>query len=188
VAASIPTIEPQQFRAGDTIKWNRTFSDYAADAGWTLAYRLLSTTKGYDVNGALITSTGGTFNIVIPAATSKTYLADEYSWVAFVTKGSERYTVAKGRLKILPDIAAQIDGYDDRSANKKILDAIDALISGAATSDVQQYRIGSRELTKMNRMELLKFRAVYASKVRAERIQNGETVPSNSYGIRFGGQ
>ena len=34
MAAETPTKEPETVRAGDTIKWKKSVSDYAASGGW----------------------------------------------------------------------------------------------------------------------------------------------------------
>lgn len=34
MAAETPTKEPETVRAGDTIKWKKSVSDYAASDGW----------------------------------------------------------------------------------------------------------------------------------------------------------
>jgi hypothetical protein len=184
VSAAIPTIEPQQVRAGDTLRWTRSFGDYPASDGWVLTYRLINAAQKYDI-AAITDSDGRGFDVVIPAATSKTYAPGDYSWVATVTKAatSERVTVAQGRITVLPDLAAQAGAFDPRSANQQVLDGIEAMLAGR--TDVQEYTIGTRSIKRMPITELLAWRSVYVMKVRRERLEAGESFPSRSVGVRF---
>jgi hypothetical protein len=184
VSASIPSVEPLEFRAGDTVKWTQSYADYPASQGWTLAYRFTSATDKYDINGAKVTVTGDTFNITLDAASSKVYKPGSYSWVAFVTKSGERYTVTRGHFTVLPDLANASQPIDDRTLNAKTLDSIRAMISGR-TSDVVEYRIGTREVMKMNIKELLYWQGIYEARVRAEQRDRGENVRTQMIGVRF---
>jgi hypothetical protein len=185
VSAAIPNIEPQQIRAGDTIKWTREFGDYPASDGWALAYRLINAAQKYDVNGSQVTTdtNGRGFLITIPAATSASFATGDYKFVANVTKGSERYTVAQGQITVLPNLAAQSSAFDGRTANQKVLDALEAMIAGR--TDVEEYTIGTRSIKKMPINDLLAWRSVYVMKVRRERLEAGENFPSRQVGVRF---
>jgi len=154
VSVPRPTLEPQSIVAGDTAVWDKTFDNYPASEGWLLSYRLINTSNKYDITGAMVTNTGGTFNINVTAATTAAYGAGDYMWNAYVAKGAERYTVASGVLTIKPNISAATGGLDTRSTVKKTLDAIDSLISGRASADVAMYKSNGRELTKMSISDL----------------------------------
>jgi hypothetical protein len=184
VSAAIPNIEPQQVRAGDTLKWTRSFGDYPASDGWVLTYRLINASQKYDITATTDTDGRG-FTVTVPALTSKTYVEGDYTWVATVTKvaTSERVTVAQGRMTVLPDIAAKTQAFDSRSANQQVLDAIEAMLAGR--TDVEEYTIGTRSIKKMPITDLLAWRSVYVMKVRRERLEAGESFPSRSVGVRF---
>lgn len=47
--------------------------------------------------------------------------------------------------------------------NRRVLAAINALLEGKATKDVQSYEIKGRQLEKMSLEDLLKWKAVYTS-------------------------
>ena len=49
MAAETPTKEPETVRAGDTIKWKKSVSDYAASDGWTLKYSLRGQSTAIDL-------------------------------------------------------------------------------------------------------------------------------------------
>ena len=53
--------------------------------------------------------------------------------------------------------------------NEKILDAINATLLNRATSDQQNYMIGTRQLSRIPLPDLLKLKATYTTAVRLER-------------------
>lgn len=167
MAATVPTTEPLEARAGLTWAWTRSLSDYPASAGWTLTYwlkRLSATGANFSI---VATASGADYAVSVSAATTSAYTADEYSWVAVVSKAGDAYEVDRGTLEVLPryDQAANLD---DRSHARKMLDAIEAVLENRATSDVLEYTIGQRSLRKMEALELTQWRDHYAAKVAAE--------------------
>ena len=81
--------------------------------------------------------------------------------------------IASGVMEVTPDIAALPAGTDVRTPNKRILDAINAVIEQRANHDQQSYKINNRELVRTPLTDLLKFKAKYALLVRRERGDNG---------------
>ena len=157
---------PATLRAGDTITWDETVSDYPATSGYTLAFVLYA----YGKNPITITasSSGADYTVSIVPATSRAYVPGVYTWQAYVYKASgtpetitEKYSIAKGQVTILPDLTQASIGVDHRSHVKKVLDAIEALMEGRATSVEMSYSIGNRALSKMSPEELIKWRSHY---------------------------
>lgn len=173
MAADIPTIEPESFRAGDTVKWTKALADYLPDDGWVLKYTLNKIGQKTTITA---TDNGdGTHLASVSAATSAAYKAGVYKWQSYVEYNSERYTIATGTIEIKPDLTAA--GLDTRSHVKKVLDAIEAVIENRATLDQESYTIGNRSLKRMSLEELLKFRDTYKmqynSELQAERLAMG---------------
>lgn len=161
------TCEPQSIRAGDTLKWTKSLCDYSAADGWALSYRFISASSKFDI-AATQDGSSSDFAVSVDAGTSAGYAAGTYRWVARVSKDGEKYTVGEGTVTVLPDLADASVATDPRSQNERILDAINALIEGRATSDVQSYKIHERELTKMSIQDLLYWRGIYAALVASE--------------------
>jgi len=161
--ADIPTTEPSDIRAGDTIKWKKTLADYPASE-YTLSYRLISGANTIDVTA---TADGDTHSIEIAASTSDDYVAGEYEWFAFVTKGSERYTVERGTLTVLANPATATDCRTDA---KKILDDLTAAYKTyiASRGHIASYSIAGRAMTFRSAEEILKQITFWETKVRAE--------------------
>jgi len=186
-----PTQEPQSVVAGDTLQFDKDIDNFPASDGWTLAYVLTSPPLApIYIKDAVITSTGATFNINVPGATTAPWAPGKYFWVAYVTGSGqyagERFKVGEGWIQIFPNPAAADSTTDYRSTAKKNLDAIDAVLQNRAGADVQSYKINGRELVKMGVTELFQLRSYYYQQWRAERIAAGEQFPSRTVGAAFG--
>ena len=64
-------------------------------------------------------------------------------------------------------VGAGITG--ETSKNEKTLNAIDAVLEGKATADLQSYTVAGRQVTKMSVEDLLRLRARYATLVAQEK-------------------
>ena len=165
------TTEPTAVYAGDTVAWTKVLGDYPASV-WTLRYSLVR-----DGGSIAITATasGDQHVVSVPAATSATWIPAEYVWTAYVTSGTDRYTVETGTIQVKANPTA--GGYDSRSQVKRTLDAINALLEGRTVSDVTSYSIGGRSVSKMAISELLvwqsKYQSMYASEMAADRVARG---------------
>lgn len=141
MTAAIPTTEPTTFTAGDTVAWIKTLDDYPASAGWTLAYAFINSAAKFTITAS---ASGDDYSVTVAAATSAAYTSGTYTWVATVTKASERYTVGTGSAVVQPNLAAA-STYDTRSAARKALDAADlALATYGAKAYLQSYEISGR--------------------------------------------
>lgn len=191
-----PIGEPLSIVAGDTLQFDRDFGNYPASDGWALTYVLgapgLSNIS--DISGANITSTGTTFNINVPAATTAKWVPGRYFWRAYlVGSGSfngQRFNVAQGEIRVLQNPSSQNAEIDTRSQAQINVDAIRLVLATRAGQDVSQYRIGhgmtGREFTKEATQDLLKHLAYWESIVRRERIANGELMNTTVVGAYFG--
>jgi hypothetical protein len=190
MAATIPTTEPSSLRAGDTWAWTRTLDDYPAPT-WTLKYRFKNASTGFEI---VATASGSDHAVSVAASTTSGYTRGDYTWVAWVESGAEKYTVDQGNAEILVDYrtATVTTGVDDRSHAKKTLDAIEAVIEGRATKDQMKYTIatssGSRTLELTPYPDLVRLHSRYsrmvAGELAAERLRNG--LSTNAFiGVRF---
>ncbi len=164
---SIPTKEPETLRAGDTWKWRREdLADYPAPT-WTLTYRFKSPSSGFEITAA---ADGTYFDITVAASATAAYPAGEYDYIGRVSSGTEKYTVATGRLTVTPDLAQNeaANPFDTRSHARKVLEAIEAVIEKRATQDQEAYTINGRSLQRTPVAELLALRDRYRLEVTRE--------------------
>ncbi len=173
MAPGIPTREPAEFTAGDTVKWTVSFGDFPADDGWTLEY----TFRGPEVHDVSATADGAAHAIVIATTVSSKFAPGHYWWDAYATKGAERFRARSGELDVLRDLKAVDDVYDDRTHVKTVLDALEAVFERKATQDQSSYSIEGRSLSRMAPDELIRwislYRSLYRQEQNAARIKQG---------------
>lgn len=167
----MPSGEPAQVVAGDTWTWKR--ADLSVDyppASYVLSYAL----KREGATGAptIITATesGDDYQVTVAASVSVTYAAGVWRWEAYATRQSDgaRVRVSYGQLIVKPNLAAATT--DPREHAQRMLDAIEALLEGRATKDVNSMSIKDRSLTKMTVQELREWRDYYRAEVNRQKI------------------
>lgn len=181
MTAEIPTTEPSALTAGDTLKFTKSLPDYLPADSWVLTYALVKTGVQIEITA---TDNGDSTHLVNVAASSTLgYTAGDYQWQAYVTKGTERYSVGKGKLTIKPNFAAEDSGYDGRSHSQKMLDAIEARLEGRATDnqlDMISSALNGRSVTRETTAELIKLKSYYKIEVQKEKnrdnLNNGVDV------------
>ena len=152
------TSEPSSIYAGDTISWKIALPDYPANAGWTLKYKAVSA-SGYF---ALVSAADGADHAVSASKTdTAAYVAGTYTLTKYVESSTELVTLAELPLVVKPGISAMTAAYDNRSHVKKVLDAIEAVLEGTATSDQLRVKLGDKEIQRFTIEELLKLRSTY---------------------------
>jgi hypothetical protein len=163
IMAVIENQEPIKINKGNTVKWNKSFPDYPTNDGWELNYTL-SSSDGTEIDTLdfddHISVTNNEFNVVIPASDTASY-SGILLYEGTVTKDFEVYTVSSGFFKII-DKNEFIETLDHI---KTTLDAINTMIEGKATKDVESYSIYGRSLSKMNIKELLDWQGIYEDKL-----------------------
>ena len=183
MSIQIPTNEPAEIIAGDTIKWKITDSDYPASAGWVLSYRLSNSTTALDIAS---TADGDTHSVLIAAATSANYAAGFYHFSRIFTKAAERYTTLKGQLQVKPN-AAVLSALDSRTHARKMLDAIESALEGAATAnDLHVLQVaGVNRSMSQDKTMLIKLRSQYQIEVRREESAAGIKTGRGKIFVRF---
>lgn len=176
---SAPEGEPESFIAGDFITWKRSglHADYANDA-YTLSYKARLEADGTDVITITASASGTDYLVSIGSSTSANYTVGVYHWQAYITRDSdsERITIDSGTFEVKANRSSATT--DPRTHAKTMLDKIESLLEGKADSDVMNYSIQGRSLTKLTIKELMEWRKFYRAEVfeeeKAERIANGE--------------
>lgn len=166
---TIPLVEPQRARAGETWQWRREdlAGDYPATS-WTLRYALKNTTDHLEIAA---TADGIVFAVTAPIASTKTLPAGTYRMVGYVEDAgvTQRFGVYDEEIVIDPAYA-NAGVVDDRSHARIVLDAINAVLENRATKDQEEYQIGHRSLKRTPLNELYKFRQQYQGQVRSEEL------------------
>lgn len=169
----IPTSEPTVVRAGDTWKWSKAVDGYTPAGGWALKYDLHDMSSSAASNTLLqftaspnATSTG--WDISVAKATTAPLLPGNWKWRAYVDNGTERYTVDVGFIFVEANLETAVAG-SQLTQNEKMLAAIQSVLSGRATNDIESYQIAGRAVNKIPFAELVKLENIYIAKVKQER-------------------
>lgn len=171
------------FRAGDSFKLVFDLDDYPAVDGWDLTYYLKGA-NSYSINATLV---DGQYEVAESSANTANWVAGAYGAFLQVSKSGEKHTLELGQTTILAAMSA-LTNYDPRSHVKKVLDALESLMLGKASKDVDSYSIAGRQLTKMKPEEILKWKShygeLYRRELAAEKIAQGKK-SGNTVVVRF---
>jgi hypothetical protein len=179
------TTLPAQITAGDTLTFTQTLADYPANNGWVLHYRLINALGKFDITSS---ASGSDHLISVLAATTAGYTAGTYDWQAYVDGvSSQRFTIGTGRVVIMPNLAGQSAGFDNRSTARKALDSINAWLANRDLA-VAEYQIAGRSMKYIPITELLSLRSKLQFEVKGEdkaaAMMRGESI-SNKLLVRF---
>jgi hypothetical protein len=120
------------------------------------------------------------------AATTAAWAAGQYWFSVRMSKDSDVVEVAKGELRVLPDLTSAEAGYDGRTMNEIALASIDAVLAKRATQDQQKYVINNRELWRTPIADLIKLRSFYSAAVTREKNRaSGRTGFGRAIHVRF---
>lgn len=167
-AANAPEGEPREIVVGDFLQWKRT--DIAADyppSDYSAEYVARITGGGSNEIKMQGTEPAGAdyYLFTVDSATSAAFAAGLYHWQLEITQTSSgnRIVVDIGDFTAIPDM-------DDNQADPRIhaeimVDKIESILEGKADSDVSNYSIAGRSITKMSFDELLAARDRYRAEV-----------------------
>lgn len=158
---------PDLITSGDTLDFTTVSADFPASDGWVLTYKLIPRTAGPAVITLTATASGDDHRVQATAATTAAWTAGTYSWTAYATLGTERYTLQSGVTQILANPGV-VTTLDSRSAARTALDNIDAALQGRASSSIMEYEIAGRRLKNYPPAELIKLRQFYERQVQSE--------------------
>lgn len=145
---------PSLCQAGDTWLFAAEYDNYPSSL-WTLSF----TIKTKDQSSVSLTTASladESYTVSASSSVTAALPAGSYIWVAKVSNGSEAYTLEKGTLTVIPDLANAGSTYDARSFNKRMMESLETVLEGTADSDVLEQTIGSRTFKSMTRSELLR--------------------------------
>jgi hypothetical protein len=180
MSITIRTNEPTALTQGERIIWTKTFDDYSAE-DYTLEYRFRSQAgPGFNVTAV---ANGSDFDAEITAAMTADKAAGSYSWQAWLAEigaVTNTFIAATGEMTLKPGFSSDAKAAIDlRTPAKITLDAIDAALLAAGTSDIVEYELttpsGSRRVKR--RSDLLEMRKefarIVANEIARERVRNG---------------
>lgn len=168
-AANAPEGEPEEIVVGDFLQWKRSdvADDYPTSSGYTAEY--VARITGGGANEIKIAQAAGStdayYLFTVDSATSADFVVGKYHWQLEITQTSSnnRIVVDIGDFEAIPDM--DNNQADPRIHAEIMLTKIESLLSGKADSDVSNYAIAGRSLTKMSFQELVDARDYYRSEI-----------------------
>lgn len=167
-AANAPEGEPREIVVGDFLQWKRT--DIAADyppSLYSAEYVARISGGGSSEIKLVGTEPSGDdyYLFTVDSATSAAFEAGFYHWQLEITQASSgnRIVVDIGDFTAIPDM--DNNQADPRIHAEIMVDKIESILEGKADSDVSNYSIAGRSITKMTFDELLAARDRYRAEV-----------------------
>jgi len=166
--ANAPEGEPKEVVVGDFIQWKRSdLTDYPTSSGYTAEY-VARITGGGSTEIKLPQSASSTdeyYLFTVSSETSTSFLPGLYHWQLEITQTSSgnRIVVDTGDFTSIPDM--DNNQADPRIHAEIMVDKIETLLAGKADSDVANYSIAGRSLTKLSFSELLSARDHYKREI-----------------------
>lgn len=176
---------PAQITAGDTLDFLLSVPGYPATSGWNLAFRLVSRTDTPALSLSGVPE-GDAYRIQATTGTTGAVLfPGPYDWAAWVTRGEDSHTVARGRMTVLPNPRNATRGMDSRSLARRTLDE---LLQAKARWDLgegnqRRYRIGEREMEFKSAAELERLIRFWEYRV-AQESRDAASRPAGRFYLR----
>jgi hypothetical protein len=178
-ADNAPEGEPLEIVVGDFLQWKRSdlVEDYPS-ATHTAEYVARVTEGGSGEIKLAGVGSADYYLFTVDSATSENFESGFYHWQLEVTEtaSGNRIVVQRGEFRAVVDL--DVNGADPRTHSEIMLDKIETILEGKADSDVSNYSIAGRSLTKMTFDELMVARDRYRQEVlayrRKLRIESGK--------------
>lgn len=179
-AANAPEGEPTIVTVGDFIQWKRSdlVDDYPPSL-YTATY--IARITGGGANEITLQGTDETTHYLfsVSSAVSADFVPGYYHWQLEIVRNSDSERIVVDTGTFTANVDLDVNQSDPRSHAEIMVDKIESILTGRADSDVANYSIKDRSLTKLSISELLQWRDYYKLELRKEKtaqlIAKGET-------------
>lgn len=179
-AANAPEGEPTIVTVGDFIQWKRSdlVSDYPP-ASYTATY--VARITGGGANEIQLTGTDQTTHYLfsVSSTVSAEFVPGYYHWQLEIVRNSDSERIVVDTGTFTANVDLDVNQSDPRTHAEIMVDKIESILQGRADSDVANYSIKDRSLTKLSISELLQWRDYYKLELRKEKnaqlIAKGES-------------
>lgn len=179
-AANAPEGEPTIVTVGDFIQWKRSdlVDDYPPNL-YTATY--IARITGGGANEITLPGTDETTHYLfsVSSAVSADFVPGYYHWQLEIVRNSDSERIVVDTGTFTANVDLDVNASDPRTHAEIMVDKIESILTGRADSDVANYSIKDRSLTKLSISELLQWRDYYKLELRKEKtaqlIAKGET-------------
>lgn len=154
--------------SGETLNFPVTVATYPASAGWVLHFRLVPRVGSGSAIEFACTASGDDHLAQVSAVTTAAWTAGTYSWVSWVSKAGEVYSVNNGTVQVLANPFTASGPLDLRTDAEIALDAAKAALA-SWTPTTRSYTIAGRSMTFSTTAEIVPLIQYWERKVAAER-------------------
>lgn len=171
---------PETLIAGDSYKATITSKTYTNDDGYTVVAKVLGP-SGSPVPTTFNTTVtdSETFELHLTPAQTTLLSAGSYRYSIIATDGTDQYTIESGTFAVEAGIDLETR-TDLRTHERKVLDAIEAVLEGRATTDQEEMEIAGRRIKRTPLRDLLKLRDYYK-----ERVMKQENAVAGKYKLKL---
>lgn len=183
-----PTQEPREVVVGDFIQWRRTNLQDYPNTQYTMTYVARITAGGNTEIQLAGTAYGSDYLFTVSSTVSTDFVPGYYHWQleAVRNSDSERLVIDRGYFTAIADL--DVNGADPRGHAQIMIAKIESLLAGKADTDVANYEIAGRKLTKLSFKELIEARDYYRTELMNQQksfdIRNGKN-PGSTVKVRF---
>ena len=161
---------PAKIIAGDSLKLDINSGDYLVSDGFGINVNFTGPSGSptqYTYATTQKTGNDNVFELAVLPAVTATYANGLYSYAIIATDGTDEFTIESGTFEA--ELRADLNSNSDfRSHNRKVLDAINAVIENRASKDQESYTIAGRTLNRTSVGDLLKLKNHYEGLVKKE--------------------
>ena len=179
------------FHSGDNIEWLISSDEFLSTDGINLKIVLISSVNP-KIEITCNNETDGTWSISKQPTITDQWLLGKYSiyFVFYNSLINFAKQINGGSIEILPNIL-NLDKFDFRSENQKLLDVVRERIAGRLVDTMNSFTINGRSVTLMSMSELLEVEKVLIARVnnelaQADKKSKGKT-NRNKLSIRYKG-
>jgi hypothetical protein len=168
---------PAEGIAGDTWRWTIDYPDHPAPT-WVVTFYFENADETFN---KAATASGTAHAFSLDSVTTAAKRPGRYRWTARAVSAGVAETVASGWIEIRIDPAAA-GNADPRSVTRRTLDALEAFLSGNATTAQQSTTIQGRAISRWPLNDLLTWQEKLRQRVKAE---EGGLRSANSRNIKI---
>lgn len=169
---------PQKFRAGDNLLFTESLEDYPASI-YNLTYTLIN---AFHKLTLVATASDDDFIVSLSPTETENFNMGDYAYIAHVTKLGEKKEVLNGNISILPNLS-NIENLDTRTFAQKMVERIEAVLSGEGTIEQKQYTINGRTLISRELTELQEMRQKYKLEINKDESKTNSKKRKNMHSL-----
>jgi 3-dehydroquinate synthase class II len=164
-----------KFRIGFKYSWDEIIENYPSSS---YTAKITFTNAAATVTITAMANDDGSYRFTVAGDTFET--AGDYRAALYIVDGSDNILIKEIDITVLPSVSS---AADLRSHNKKVLDAIKAVLENRATTDQLSISIAGVSLSRMSIDQLLQlknyYEQLYKQEQRTEAMERGEKSPNS---------